>query len=52
MEDAQLSVDEIKQLSKALKLPNYIVVRLYDLVVYSKLEKLVQSLFNPPSQGV
>lgn len=36
-------------LGEALKLPTYTILRLYDLILYSKLEKVVQSLFNPPS---
>lgn len=47
--DAQLTVSDVKRIAEALKMPNYTVLRLYDLVVYSKLEKIIQSLFNPPS---
>jgi hypothetical protein len=38
---SQLSVDEIKKLAAMLKLPTYTVVRLHDLIVYSKLDKVV-----------
>ena len=49
---SQLTVNEVKALADRLKLPSYTVLRLYDLVVYSKLDKVVQSLFNPPSPGI
>jgi hypothetical protein len=45
-------VVEAKQLGVLMKLPSYTIVRLLDLIVYSKLDKIVQSLFNPPAPGI